>query len=53
MPRVWLPIDVRGQSLRLTTFAFEPCHIIGQLGSELDSVDGAKAVILEQTFRLS
>ena len=33
-----------GQCLRLKTSTFEPCHIICQLGSGLDSVDGMKAV---------
>ena len=33
-----------GRCLKLKTSTFKPCHIICQLGSELDSVDGVKAV---------
>ena len=42
-----------GRCLRLTTSTFKPCHIICQLGSGLDSDDGAKALFLEPTFRLN
>ena len=42
-----------GQCLRLKTSIFKPCHIICQLGSRLDSVDGVHTVFLEPTFRLS
>jgi hypothetical protein len=35
------------------TSTFEPCHIICQLGSALDNVNGVKAVFLEPSFRLS
>ena len=42
-----------GQCLRLKTSTFEPCHIICQLGSALDNVDGVKAVFLEPSYRLS
>ena len=39
--------------LRHKSSTFKPCHIIFQLGSRLDSVDGVKAMFLESTFRLS
>ena len=39
--------------VRIKTSTFEPCHVICQLGLELDSVDDAKAMFLEPTFRLS
>jgi hypothetical protein len=39
--------------LRLKTSSSRPCHIIHQLGSGLDSVNGVNAVFLEPTFRLS
>ena len=39
--------------LRLRTSNFEPCHIICQLGSGLESVGGVKAVFLEPTFYLN
>ena len=42
-----------GRCLRLKTSSFKSCHIICQLGSGLDSVDGVKVVFLERTFRLS
>jgi hypothetical protein len=42
-----------GRCLRLKTFTFKPCHVIGQLGSALDNVEGVKAGFLEPTFRLS
>ena len=42
-----------GRCLRCKTSTFKPCHIVGQLGSGLDGVDGVKAVLLESTFRLS
>ena len=42
-----------GRCLRLKTSTFRPCHLICQLGSGLDSVDGVKAMFLEPTFRLS
>ena len=38
--------------MRLKTSTFKPCHIICQLGSALDNVDGVKASLLEPTFRL-
>jgi hypothetical protein len=42
-----------GRRLRLKTSTLKPCHIICQLGSKPNSVDGVKAVFLEPTFRLS
>ena len=42
-----------GWCLRLKTSTFKQCHIICQLGSALDNVDGVKAVFLEPTFKLS
>ena len=42
---------MRGSIGGLKTSAFQPCHIICQLGSGLDSVDGVKAMFLEPTFR--
>ena len=39
--------------LRLKTSTLKPCHIICQLGSGLDNVDGVKAMLLEPTFRLN
>ena len=42
-----------GRCLRLKTSTFKPCHIICQLGSGLDSVDGVKAVFLNQLLGLA
>jgi hypothetical protein len=42
-----------GRCLRPKTSTFKPCHIICQLGSALDNVDGVEAVFLEPSFRLS
>ena len=42
-----------GQCSRLKTSTFKPCHISCQLGLGLDSVDGAKGMFLDSTFRLS
>ena len=42
-----------GRCLRLKTSTFKPCHIIRQLGSALDNVDGGQVVFLEPSFRLS
>ena len=42
-----------GWCLRLKTSTFKPCHIICQLSSALDNVDGVKAGFLEPSFRLS
>ena len=42
-----------GQCLRLKASTFKPCHIICQLGSGLDSVNGVKVVFLDPTLRLS
>ena len=42
-----------GRFLRLKTSTFKQCHIICQLGSTLDNVDGVKVVFLEPSFRLS
>ena len=42
-----------GRCLRLKTSTFKPCHIICQLGSAINNVDGVKTVFLEPTFRLS
>ena len=39
--------------MKLKTSTVKPCHIICQLGSALDNVDGVKAVFLEPTFGLS
>ena len=39
-----------GGCLRLETCTFKPCHIICQLGSGLDSVDGVKAVFFKTNF---
>ena len=39
-----------GRCLRLRTSTFKPCHIIYQLGSGPESVDGVKAVFLEPTL---
>ena len=36
-----------GQCLRLKTSIFKPCHIVCQLGSTLNNVDGLKAGLLE------
>ena len=38
--------------LRLKTSTLKPCHIICQLGSALDSVDGVMDVFYEPTFRV-
>ena len=42
-----------GWWLRLKPSTFKPRHIICQLGSALDNVDGVKAVFLEPSFKLS
>ena len=42
-----------GRCLRLKTSTFKRCHIICQLGSGPDDVDGVKAMYLEPTFRPS
>jgi hypothetical protein len=42
-----------GRCLRLKTSTFKSCHIICQLGSALDNVEGVKAGLLEPTFSLS
>jgi hypothetical protein len=39
--------------LRLKTSTFKPCHIICQLGSAQDNVDGVKAVFLEPSCDFS
>ena len=42
-----LGIDGEGRCLRFETSAFNPYHVLCQLGSGLDNVDGVKAVFLE------
>ena len=42
-----------GRCLRLKISTLKPCHIICQLGSALDNVDGVKGVFYEPTFMLS
>ena len=41
------------QCLKLKTSSFKPCHILCQLGLELDNVNGVNVVCLERTFRLT
>ena len=42
-----------GQCLRLETSTSKPCHIICQLGSALENVDGVKAVFFNQLLGLA
>ena len=39
--------------MRLKNLIFEPCHVLCQLGSGLDRVDGVKVMFLGQTFTIT
>jgi hypothetical protein len=42
---------MRGSVLEVQNLHFKPRHVLCQLGSRLDNIDGVEAMFLEPTFR--